>query len=139
MWMVKFRFKPIEVYGKTDTGKYRIIKVDDDGNVLISNIDSMDIVNQIFSITSSENTSGLEGILQVDGRSIINIYYSVSDAATIDILVSNDGTNWYLFDSITTSSSKSEVLQYPFMSWRFIKVKTTTTGIDVTFEITASR
>jgi len=33
--MVKFRFKPIEVYGKTDTGKYRIIKVDDDGNVYV--------------------------------------------------------------------------------------------------------
>jgi len=91
------------------------------------------------SVTAANNDSGLEATLRVWGRSNVNIYYSVSGAATITVEVSNDGSNYYTLDTISTSGAQSEVLQYPFMAWEYVRVRTSTTGIDVTFEITASR
>jgi len=89
------------------------------------------------SIAAADNTAGLELMLYKPSKKYINVYYSVGGAAEIYVEVSVDRSMWRLLDKITTTGAKSDIEQYPWVLYPYVRVRTPTTGIDVEFEIVA--
>ena len=98
-----------------------------------------DPVSNSGSVAAAGNTTGLTVELNKGGRPFVNIYYNVGGAATIYIEVSLDNATWRVLDTIITTAAKESVEQYPWVSYPYVRVRTPTTGIDVEFEIVASR
>jgi hypothetical protein len=90
-------------------------------------------------ISASENTSGLTVYLNKGGRPNVNIYYSLSGAGDIYVEVSLDNEQWRLLDVIQLTSGGSGIKIYQGIVYPYIRVRTDATGIDVEFEIVASR
>jgi len=91
------------------------------------------------SVAAADNTSGFEISLDKGGRPFVEVYYNVGDAADIYIEISRDGSTWRPLDSVSPSAADEDTLQYPWVSHRYVRVRTPTTNIDVEFEISASR
>jgi hypothetical protein len=53
--------------------------------------------------------------------------------------VSLDGSNWRLLDTVALSSSGSGLRIYQDIAYPYVRVRTDVTGIDVYFEIVATR
>jgi len=113
--------------------------VDSVGRVRVSTDAAFQPVFNRASVSAQYNTDGLSVVLQTNGRPIINLFYDVSGAATITIQISADGLVWRTYDVITTSGAESNIVPYTNIAYPYIMVSTQTTGIDVTFEIVASR
>jgi hypothetical protein len=90
-------------------------------------------------ISESENTSGLTIYLNKGGRPNVNIYYSLSGVGNIYVEVSLDNNKWRQLDVIQLSSGGSGIKIYQGIAYPYIRVRTDATGIDVEFEIVASR
>jgi hypothetical protein len=91
------------------------------------------------SVTAGENTSGVSLYLNKGGRPNVNIYYSLSGAGNIYVEVSLDNNTWRQLDMIQLTSSGSGIKTYQGIAYPYIRVRTDATGIDVEFEIVASR
>jgi len=90
------------------------------------------------SVTAANNTSGLSVSLNAGGRPTVEVYYNVSDAATINIYGSTDGSTWRYTSSITIPAAEEKAVVFS-NGYMHVKAECITTGIDVTLEISASR
>ena len=127
--------------------------VDQYGNVGVVIADPLDVygrvrvsVDQAFepvsasgSVQAEYNTNGLSVVLQTNGRPYVSIYYNVSGSATLNVLVSPDGINWYPYSSVSISSAGSGVINASGVSWKYVQVQVPTTGIDIQIVVSASR
>jgi hypothetical protein len=91
------------------------------------------------SVTASENTSGVMVYLNKGGRPNVNIYYSLGGAGNIYVEVSLDNNKWRQLDVIQLTSGGSGIKTYQGIAYPYIRARTDATGIDVEFEIVASR
>jgi hypothetical protein len=90
-------------------------------------------------VSSSQNTSGVELMLNKGGRPNVNIYYNLGGAGTVYVEVSIDGETWRQLDVIQLESGGSGIKIYQGIAYPYVRVKTSVTNIDVEFEIVASR
>jgi len=91
------------------------------------------------SITADQNTAGLTVTLNKGGRPNVNIYYRLRGPGTINIEVSIDGTKWRLLEFITLIAPGEAVKVYMGLAYPYVRVSTDATGVDVEFEVVASR
>jgi hypothetical protein len=96
-------------------------------------------VSAYGSITATENTAGFEVTLNKGGRPNVNIYFSLGGAGELYIEVSRDGANWRTLHYYSFTAAVSDVIVDTGVTYPFIRVRTPTVGIDVEFEIVASR
>jgi len=130
---------PITVSDLGDDAKQKITNAIDSSNLLQSLLKEFEPASNKGSIKASENASGFEVVLDKGGRPFVNVYYNLSGAGRIYVKVSNDGTNWRTLDVIDLPGAGDGLKTYTGITFRYVKVQTDTTGIDVEFEISASR
>jgi len=130
---------PITVSDLGDDAKQKITDAIDASQLLSNLLNEFKPVSVKGSITSSDNTSGFSIVVDKGGRHIVNVYYKLSGAGIIYIKVSNDGQDWKTLDVITLSGAGEDIKIYTWIAYRYVMVETNTSGIDVTFEITATR
>jgi hypothetical protein len=117
--------------------------LDEYGRVAVSTpselLDEFKPVSAYGSITATDNTAGFNIALNKGGRPNVNIYYSVGGVATIYLKGSADGINWRTLKtySLTVAGEGTDIVQG--VAYPYVKLETPTTGIDVEFEIVASR
>jgi len=113
--------------------------LDQYGRIPVSVEDAFKPVSAKGSISAANNRSGFSITLFTGGRPNVNIYYKLSGAGNIYVKVSNDGVDWKTFDVISLPSADEKVKVYTGLAFQFIRVETDSTGIDVTFEVSAGR
>jgi hypothetical protein len=117
--------------------------VDTEGRVVVAApvelLSELSPVSATGSVVAASNTSGLTVQLNKGGRPHVNIYYSLGGPGTVYVEVSLDGSTWRLLDTITVSSSGTGLKIYSDIAYPYIRTRTALTGVDVTFEIVASR
>jgi len=91
------------------------------------------------SISAGENAYGFEVSLKKDGRPNVTIYYKLGGAGDIYVEISLDGSTWRVLDKISLTSADEGTRVYQAVTYPYIRLRTPTTGIDVEFEICASR
>lgn len=99
------------------------------------------------SVSSANNDSGLTTALETAGRPRITLYYSVGGDATIRLEYRNryeDGSTgpWRTITTLDTSTSgipNEDTVFEPFVAAYEVRATTSTTGIDVTFDVGATR
>jgi len=96
-------------------------------------------VSSYGSITATENTAGFMVVLEKGGRPNINIYYSLGGAGDVFIEVSRDGATWRVLKMVSLAAAGSGVEVVGGVAYPYVRVRTPTTGIDVEFEVVASR
>jgi hypothetical protein len=91
------------------------------------------------SVSATDNTAGFSIVLNKGGRPNVNIYYSLGGAGTVYLKVSVDGVTWRTLKtySLTGAGEGVDVLQG--IAYPYIMLSTDATGVDVEFEIVASR
>jgi hypothetical protein len=90
-------------------------------------------------ITASDNTEGFHVDLYKGGRPNVTLYYSVGGPATIYLMGSIDGTTWRILETITTTEAEERAIAFMAVAYPYVRAETPTTGIDVFFELVASR
>ena len=99
------------------------------------------------SVSSANNSGGLSVSLVTAGRERLLLYYSVGGNAVIDIQYRNryeDGSTgpWRTITTLDTSTSgtpNEDTVFEPFVAAYEVRATTSTTGIDVTFDVGAAR
>jgi len=143
----------IEQYVRDTRDRVIQLKIDQYGNVGVIIAQPLDAYGRIpvtvedafrpvsikGSISASENIYGFGITLYTGGRPNVNIYYKMSGAGNIYVKVSNDGVDWKTLDVITLTGADEKVKIYTGIAFQYVRVETDATGIDVTFEISASR
>ena len=89
------------------------------------------------SVAAADNTAGLSLELYKEGRRYVSVYYKTSDAATITISVSRDGSTWRTYRTISLSAAGEDIVEFE-TGYPYVKVESSDTGIDLEFEICAS-
>lgn len=113
--------------------------LDEYGRLPVSIEDAFKPVSIKGSVSSANNTNGYGVTLYTGGRPNVNVYYKLSGAGNIYVKVSNDGVDWKTLDVITLTSADEKVKIYTGIAFQYVRVETDSTGIDVAFEISASR
>jgi len=113
--------------------------LDEYGRIPVSVEDAFRPVSVKGSISASDNIYGFEISLFTGGRPNVNIYYKLSGAGNIYVKVSNDGVDWKTLDVISLTGADEKVKIYTGIAFQYVRVETDATGIDVSFEISASR
>jgi hypothetical protein len=90
-------------------------------------------------VPGSSNTDGVSLVLKKGGRPYVNVYYVLGGPGTVYVETSIDTTNWRLLDTITLSSAGSGLKVYLGVAYPYVRVRTDATGVDVYFEIVATR
>jgi hypothetical protein len=131
----------IDNYGRVGI---RIVEpVDSEGRVLTAT--PQELIRELSPIYATRhvpgpsNTNGVSLILKKDGRPYVNIYYVLGGPGTVYVEVSLDGSNWRLLDTVALSSSGSGLRIYQGIAYPYVRVRTDATGVDVYFEIVATR
>ncbi|MFW5900680.1 MAG: hypothetical protein ACOCTH_02770 [Halodesulfurarchaeum sp.] len=100
-------------------------------------------VEERDSVEAADNDAGLAVELDAYGRPFVNLYYSVSDDAEIDVQVRNNAdADWRTYDTLDTAESDTDnesLEQFPWLSYNHVRATTETTDVDVTFELAAGR
>lgn len=91
------------------------------------------------SIAAADNTAGLTVELNKGARPYVNLKYNVGGACDIYIEVSDDGADWYELDYISVPSATKKAEQFPWIGDSYIRARSPTTGIDITFKLEAGR
>jgi hypothetical protein len=91
------------------------------------------------SITAADNTEGFHVDLYKGGRPNVTLYYSVGGPAVIYLKGSVDGTTWRILETIRTAGAEERAVAFMAVAYPYIRAETPTTGIDVEFELVASR
>jgi len=91
------------------------------------------------SIAAADNTTGFSLTLYKGGRPNVNVYYKLGGAGNVYLKVSRDGSTWRTIKTYTLSASGEGWDAPPPIAYPYVKLETDATGIDVEFEITASR
>lgn len=117
--------------------------VDEYGRVLISFpselLEQYRLVWASGSISAAENVSGFYVELYKDTRPNVNIYVRTGGAATIYVKVSIDGVTWRTIVTAPYGGAVEMFWDFWDLVYPYVRVETPTTGIDVEFEIVASR
>jgi len=133
--------RAVDDYGRVGVRIYE--PVDTEGRIVVATpvelLSELSPVSATGSVTASSNTSGLTVQLNKGGRPYVNVYYALGAPGTVYVEVSLDGSTWHLLDTISLTSSGSGVKIYQGVAYPYIRVRTSLTGAEVTFEIVASR
>jgi hypothetical protein len=117
--------------------------LDEYGRVVVSTpkelLDEFKPVSVSGSIYATDNTAGFSVVLNKGGRPNVNVYYSLGGAGTVYLKVSTDGATWRTLKTYTLASAGEGVDIIQGVAYPYVKLETPTTGIDVEFEIVASR
>jgi len=113
--------------------------LDEYGRVKVSTEAYYEPVYNRDSISAGENAYGFEVSLYKGGRPNVTIYYKLGGAGDIYVEISLDGTTWRVLDKISLTSADEGTRVYQAVTYPYIRLRTPTTGIDVEFEICASR
>jgi len=131
----------VDNYGRV--GIKIVDPVDNDGRVLIATprelLDELSPTYGTSSVSGPMNTNGLSLVLKKGGRPYVNVYYVLGGAGTVYVDVSTDGHMWRLLDTITLSSAGSGLKIYQGIAYPYVRVRTDVTGVNVYFEIVATR
>jgi len=127
----------IDQYG--NVGVIIMDPLDAYGRVRVSVDEKFEPVSASGSVQAQYNTNGLSVILQTNGRPYISIYYNVGGSATLNVLVSPDGVNWYPYSSVSITSASNGVINANGVAWKYVQVQVPTTGIDIEIVVSASR
>ena len=119
--------EPLDVYGR--------VLVSAPGEL----VDEFKPVRAHGSITAAENTAGFEVTLEKGGRPNVNVYYMLGGVGDVSIEVSWDGVTWRVLRTISLPAAGSGVEVVSSVAYPYVRVRTTTTGVDVEFEAVASR
>lgn len=125
----------------TIDGYVKTVPLDDPPNLNIPLTYIRDLFSPSYSsssITSANNTSGLSLSLDIGGRPFVELYYSVSASATINIYGSSNGITWRKTTTMTIPSAEEKGVVFN-TGFKYIKVESPTIGIDITFEVSATR
>ncbi len=93
------------------------------------------------TILAGANVAGLTVMLDTEGRPYKGFFASVGGIATVLFEVSVDGTTWRTLKSTLTVGpatilpGETELIQAA--GYRHMRLTSATTGIDITFELTA--
>jgi hypothetical protein len=117
--------------------------LDEYGRVVISIpselLDEFKPVSASGSISAVDNTAGFSVVLSKGGRPNVNVYYSLGGAGTIYLKVSIDGVTWRTLKTYTLVGEGEGVDVIQGVAYPHVRLETPATGIDVVFEIVASR
>jgi hypothetical protein len=95
------------------------------------------------SVAAADNAYGLEVALYKGGRPNVSLYYSLGGAGTVYLEASLDGATWRPVRSFTLSAAgegfASTPTELPAIAFPYVRARTPATGIDVSFELAASR
>jgi hypothetical protein len=89
------------------------------------------------SVAAASNTAGLTVQLDTDYRTVVEIRYSCGGAADFYVEGSDDGTTWYEGDSFSESGAVTDKIVGYLSARRYIRMRSPTTGIDLSFELVA--
>jgi hypothetical protein len=152
-----YKLDLIADYTRTSRDVLVRVKIDEYGNVGVKIAEPLDVYGRVQvsapselldefkpisssgSITATDNTAGFSVILSKGGRTNVNVYYSLGGAGSVYIEASLDGIKWRLLDTVTLSASGSGLKTYSSIAYPFVRARTDATGIDVEFELVASR
>jgi hypothetical protein len=117
--------------------------LDEYGRVVVSTpkelLDEFKPVSVSGSISATDNTAGFSVVLNKGGRPNVNVYYYLGGAGTVYLKVSMDGVTWRTLKTYTLASVGEGMDIVQGVAYPYISLETLTTGVDVTFEIVASR
>jgi hypothetical protein len=117
--------------------------IDEYGRVVVSTpselLDELKPVSVSGSISATDNTAGFSIELNKGGRPNVNIYYSLGGAGTIYLKVSVDCVTWRTLKTYTLSSAGEGMDIVQGVAYPYVRLETPTTGVDVVFEVVASR
>jgi hypothetical protein len=136
---------PITVQQLHDTAVDQIAQAIDKSKVaqlletLAELLDELKPVHARGGITAEDNTTGFYVDLYKGGRSNVTLYYSVGGPATIYLKGSIDGSTWRVLETITTTGPEERAIAFTAVAYPHVRAETPTTGIDVEFELVASR
>jgi len=119
--------EPLDVYGRVAVGAPQEI------------VEEFKPVHAYGSITAAENTAGFEVTLEKGGRPNVNVYYMLGGVGDVSIEVSWDGVTWRVLRTISLPAAGSGLEVITGVAYPYVRARTTTAGIDVEFEVVASR
>ncbi len=89
------------------------------------------------SVAAGSNTTGLTVQLDTGYRTVVEIRYSCGAAADFYIEGSDDGSTWYEGDTFSESGAATNKIVGYLSARRYIRMRSPTTGIDLSFELVA--
>jgi len=89
------------------------------------------------SVAAGENTTGLTVELDTGYRTVVEVRYSCGGAADLYVEGSDDGTTWYEGDSFSESGAVTDKIVGYLSARRYLRMRSPTTGIDLSFELVA--
>jgi len=119
--------EPLDEYGRVEVSAPREI------------LDEFKPVSSYGSITATDNTAGFSISLSKGGRPNLNVYYRLGGAGTVYLKASVDGAMWRTIKTYSLSAAGEGIDVIQGVAYPYVKLETPTTGIDVEFEIVASR
>jgi len=134
-----FPASPITVGDISDTVKQKIAQAVDASQILADIKREFEPVSEKGSVSAADNTSGLQVVLDKGGRPFVNVYFNLGGAGRVYIKVSNDGSKWRTLDVIDLPEGGEDIKTYAGVTFRYVRVETDVAGIDVEFEVSASR
>jgi hypothetical protein len=147
----------IEEYTRETRDVLVKVSIDEYGNVGVRIAEPLDVYGRVMvsvpselldefkpvwargGVTAAYNTAGFYIDLYKGGRPNLTLYYNVGGAATIYLKGSVDGTNWRILETITAIGPEERAVAFMAVAYPYVRAETPTTGIDVFFELVASR
>jgi len=147
----------IEQYTRETRDVLVRIKIDEYGNVGVKIAEPLDEYGRVVvstprelldefkpasasgSISAVDNTAGFSVVLSKGGRPFVNVYYRLGGAGEVYLKASRDGATWRTLRTYSLSAAGEGVDIVQGIAYPYVKLETPTTGIDVEFEIVASR
>jgi hypothetical protein len=119
--------EPLDEYGRVEVSPPREL------------LDEFKPVSAYGSIAAVDNVAGFSIVLDKGGRPNVNVYYRLRGAGEVYLKVSRDGVNWRTVKTYSLASAGEGIDIIQGIAYPFVRLETPTTGIDVEFEIVASR
>lgn len=119
--------EPLDAYGRVAVGAPQEL------------VEEFKPVHASGSITAAENVAGFSVTLAKGGRPNVNVYYMLGGAGEVYVEVSIDGVTWRTLHHFTFTGAVSDMIVDTGISYPLIRVRTPTAGVDVVFEVVASR
>jgi hypothetical protein len=151
------RLASIEEYARETRDVLVRVSIDEYGRVGVRIAEPLDVYGRVLvsvpselldefkpvwargGLTATYNTAGFYIDLYKGGRPNLTLYYRVGGVATIYLKGSVDGTTWRTIETITTAGPEERVATFTAIAYPYVRAETPTTGIDVEFELVASR
>jgi len=122
--------------GILDSADVRIDPAKEDGNLATLLARIQEVLPASDSVAAAANTAGLTVSLDTRNHPHVDIYYKLGAAGSIDIEVSTDGVTWRPYYSETFGAAAEDIYKIE-TGYRYVRIRSPTTGIDLEFEISA--